>query len=230
MCSFVSSKKAAGKVKKSQKILTISTASERITNRLIRNEVISEDDRDIYQYGMEQLLSTSLMLVAMVILGMALGEGWQCLLLVMAFKAIRIYAGGYHASTQRRCFLLSTLVTIAALSVIKFFEIDYFICFGLWMLSSVLILVLSPVEALNKPLDEIENMIFRRRTILVWGVEAIIIVVFAFLKLSQISVCIAFAQIVLGASLIVGKIDLWMHREVVATKKHVKSEKEKQSQ
>ncbi|MDE7432508.1 MAG: accessory gene regulator B family protein [Lachnospiraceae bacterium] len=182
--------------------------SEKITNQLIRKEVIIYAERDIYKYGLEQLFMTVLNLATTVFLGILYGQLWQGLLFVAAFMAIRSYAGGYHAATPVRCYLLTTLIITAVLSVIKYVKIDIFICLLLLAASGVIILSLSPVESENKPLDNMEKMIYRTKTIVSWCVETFAAVISVLLKYEGIAVCIMMAELIIGLSLISGTIHL----------------------
>lgn len=179
--------------------------SENITNRLIREKVIAKDDRDVYLYGLELLFMSGLHMLTTVALGLLLGELWQSVLFVVAFMIIRSYGGGYHASTPLRCYLMTTIIVLAALSVIKYVKINIFICLELLFVSSVIILLLSPVEAENKPLDNMEKMIYRKRTMVVWCIEIVIAVGCAVMELKEITVCITLAMVILAVSQVFAK-------------------------
>lgn len=183
----------------------VSELSERIANRLIRKKVIDSEEKEIYQYGMNQMLLSLINVVTTLIIGILLGMLWQCLLFTFSFMVIRTYAGGYHASTQKKCYLLTTSIIIATLSVIKYVEINNYICLMLLSISSVIILMLSPVGAENKPLDNIEIVIYRKKTIIVWCMEFLIAIVFILIDFKEISICITLAQVDLALSLFSGK-------------------------
>lgn len=140
--------------------------SEKITNRLIRNNVIDNCSREIYLFGVEQFLTIVLNIVTTLAIGIVLGELWQSLLFVLLFMALRTYAGGYHASTPMGCYLLTSSIIAIALSVLKYIEINIFVCVGLLIISGVVILILSPVASENKPLDNIEFVIYRKKQLL----------------------------------------------------------------
>ena len=73
--------------------------------------------------------------------------------------------GGYHASTPLGCYLLTTLIITVALSVMKYLEISILIYLVLLMVSSVIVYMLTPVEAVNKELDKIEKIIYRKNNL-----------------------------------------------------------------
>ncbi len=190
----------------------ISSAANNITNYLICKKVIKDDDREIYQYGFEQVFSSLLNIATMLLLGIILGKIYQSLVLILSFMALRSYSGGYHANTPLQCYLLTVMSISAALSIMKFITIDRFICLGLLVLSSVVILLLSPIGTKNKPLDEIEKIIYRKKTIIVWSVETCVAIVFIILDITEIHIAITLAQVIISIALIFGNLqcgNLW---------------------
>lgn len=190
----------------------ISSAANNITNYLICKKVIKDDDREIYQYGFEQVFSSLLNIATMLLLGIILGKIYQSLVLILSFMALRSYSGGYHANTPLQCYLLTVMSISATLSIMKFITIDRFICWGLLVLSSVVILLLSPIGSKNKPLDEIEKIIYRKKTIIVWSVETCVAIVFIILDITEIHIAITLAQVIINIALIFGNLqcgNLW---------------------
>lgn len=190
----------------------IGSVANNITNYLICKKVIKDDDREIYQYGFEQVFSSLLNIATMLLLGIILGKIYQSLVLILSFMALRSYSGGYHANTPLQCYLLTVMSISAALSIMKFITIDRFICLGLLVLSSVVILLLSPIGTKNKPLDEIEKIIYRKKTIIVWSVETCVAIVFIILDITEIHIAITLAQVIISIALIFGNLqcgNLW---------------------
>lgn len=190
----------------------ISSAANNITNYLICEKVIKDDDCEIYQYGFEQVFSSLLNIATMLLLGIILGKIYQSLVLILSFMALRSYSGGYHANTPLHCYLLTVMSISAALLIMKFITIDRFICLGLLVLSSVVILLLSPIGSQNKPLDEIEKIIYRKKTIIVWSVETCVAIVFIILDITEIHIAITLAQVIISIALIFGNLqcgNLW---------------------
>ena len=74
--------------------------------------------------------------------------------------------------------------------------------------------MLAPVEAVNKELDAIERIIYRKKTILTWIVEISLAIGTFILKYYEISICIFMAVIIVGFSLVTGR-----HIEIKMVKK-----------
>ncbi len=78
--------------------------------------------------------------------------------------------------------------------------INNFIYYGLITISSIVILLLSPVESKNKELDGIEKIIYRRKTIEIWGMETLLLCLCAFLNHDHLAYGIGFSLIVISIS------------------------------
>ena len=180
----------------------IANISKKLTDRLLLKSVIEQDSWEIYYFSIYQLILNAVNMTTILILGIVFNEIWQAILFIGAFAVLRKYAGGYHASTPLRCYLLTTFITITALSVMKYFEMKYFVYFILLFVSSVVILIASPVESENKPLDMIEKMLYRKKALAIWGVETSLAIIFAILKVKSVFVCITMAEVVLSFALI----------------------------
>jgi len=186
----------------------VGKVSRKVTDRLLSRNAIKDEDYEIYQYGLEQLFTSILNMLTLLVIGSIMGMIWQGIIFVLSFMLLRKYAGGYHASTPLGCYLLTTLIITVALSVMKYFEISILIYLVLLMVSSVIVYMLTPVEAVNKELDKIEKIIYRKKTILTWIVEVSLAIGVFILKHYEISICIFMAVIMVGISLVAGHIEI----------------------
>lgn len=75
---------------------------------------------------------------------------------------IRSYAGGYHASSTLRCYILTNIAIIVVLSAMKFITFSSTFLGCLSVMNSMVILILAPVDTENKRLDEIECIHYRK--------------------------------------------------------------------
>ncbi len=167
--------------------------SDSLTDFLIGKNVI-DDDREIYQYGFEQFFTTLLNIVTMLLLGIMFGKIYQSIVLTISFMTLRPYSDGYHASTPLRCYILTAVSISATLSIMKFIAINRFICLGMLILSSLVIILFSPIGTENKLLDEIEKIVYSKKTTIVWGVEACVALLFIVSNITEIHITIVFAQ------------------------------------
>lgn len=151
--------------------------SEKFAGKLISAGVISETDADVYIYGFFQTIMMFLNIMTTMLLGILFHLLIPCILLNLAFIPIRTNAGGHHASSPFKCYINSTIIIAVLLSIIKWVVINTLISIVILTVSSVIILILAPVETENNPLDEEEKRVYRKRTIVILGIEIFIFVI-----------------------------------------------------
>lgn len=156
--------------------------SEQITNKLIENKIICAENKEIYQFGITQTLIMTLNILTAIGLGIVTQMFGHVILFIFAFIPLRIFAGGAHAKTPLRCYIYSMIFLVVVLGIMRFVHITNLVYCILYIISSITILLLAPVEDGNKELDEIEKKVYKKRTIMLWIIESIIIFTCFFLK------------------------------------------------
>ena len=166
----------------------------------ILNNYIKQEQYDEYVYALEIILNILITDITMIIIGLAMGMIWECILFWLVYKILRKYCGGYHFSTSLKCYLSSCIMCPVVLAVVRYVPYSMTV-WGLLTLTALIILsILSPVEAANKPLDEKEQRIFgitARILIIIsavcWSVTAIVfrqLILSKIISLSIISVAV----------------------------------------
>jgi len=122
------------------------------TDYLVRRQVIDEDDRDIYEYGFHALYNNIIDISSIVIISIWLGQVPQSILYHLSFVAIRQSAGGFHAKTHLRCFVMSTAIWLLSLWGISQTSSPA-VCIALAGVSLILVWVKAPIEHENSPMD-----------------------------------------------------------------------------
>ena len=116
----------------------------------------------IVEYGLERGKKELLFLGYVVLVGIVFGVLWRGLIFLISFCAIRRYAGGYHADSEKRCLCVSAVVILLVFMSMKYYTWGLVELFMLQMICYVIIMLLSPVSNQNRQLDEIECRKFRR--------------------------------------------------------------------
>ncbi len=178
--------------------------SERITAYFETQQVIDPKKRELYRYGVQQGFTILLNVITAVTISLLCGMLLQGLLFLAAYIPLRSYAGGYHAKTPIRCYLLSAVMILAVLLVMRFVLITDRICLIILGIASGIVLLLAPVEDQHKPLDAAEIRVYRRRTCLLWLTELLFAVVCLGLQLRETAVCLAITLLVMAVMLVLG--------------------------
>lgn len=183
----------------------VSELSQKIVDSLVKKEIILPEQKEIYLFGAEQVITTIINFVTAILLGICFGEILHALFFLIAFMILRSYSGGFHAGTPLKCYLLSVASILAVLSAMKFLEFNGLICIGLISFSGAVIYCLAPVDTENKPLDEIEHLIYRRKALLIWFVQSAAACIAIPISFTILTESIAAAHILTGTALVLGQ-------------------------
>lgn len=149
----------------------------KFVNAIAQSNNLSKEDTVILEYGLKK---TALLLEDMVFT-IAIG----CLLKIMAlsivfqfsFMLLRMYGGGYHSETELKCKIHSAIVTVLSLLCIRGWISRSWWSAGLLLLVSIVVMILAPVEAKNKPLSAKERNINHWKTVFIVVILNIITVI-----------------------------------------------------
>lgn len=184
----------------------LSRVSENIAYKFVQRKIIKFDDLEIYQYGINMLLTGIIDFISILFIGILWGSLIECICFVTMFIPLRQYAGGYHASTPKKCYISTLLMIFIVLSAIDNIHLDIYILWGLLGAFGAVFLILSPVEAVNKPLDDVEKRIYKKKAIVIWCVELCAAVICTFVGIERLFECTVMAHAVIAVTLILGKI------------------------
>lgn len=169
--------------------MKIAKISESFISTLRKNNIINEDNAEIVKYGFELLILKALFFVICIFIGVIMSEIIESILFAASFTLLRSYAGGYHAKTKAKCFVLSLLTIIVALICCKL-AVDFnwiiHVSLIISIISSVIIWIVAPVDTINKRLDELEIKMYKRKTRIVLIIEMCALVVLLLLNLDGI--------------------------------------------
>lgn len=177
-----------------------------LTENLIQVNAISRTEEAMYQYGFKMMVTYAINIITIFIIGLVMGRLWECILFQAMFLPLRRNAGGYHASTELRCYSLSVVIIVlvlAAVSVIPvWFHIELMI--AILLISCAIILILAPVENQNKPLDADEVRVYRRRSGMVLLAESATAMICYFLSWDTAFMVTVLAIFSIAGSLVAG--------------------------
>ena len=143
---------------------------------LTSHGIIQEDDTDKCRYGLEIFVSSLLELTSILFISIFMNNFGETVLFFAAFIPLRVYAGGYHADTQIKCYMVSLgvygLFTML-MRIMPTFWYTIIIYISIAM-SLIIVLMLAPVRHTNKTLTPQETKIYREISVVICTVEAII--------------------------------------------------------
>lgn len=133
------------------------------TTRLIAASVIEEEDRELYCYGFFLLITGLFFFLVTAIIGFLFGLLFESIAFYGVFMILRSYSGGIHAKTETACTILTTLALIASVLGIRLLKQtnSLFVSISLLATGSLCILLLSPLDTKDKPLDSQDKKRYR---------------------------------------------------------------------
>ena len=129
-----------------------------IVDFFIKEDIVSEEQRDVYQYGVELSISTLIGLFIVLAIGVLNGRFTESVIFYIIFCLTRAFCGGFHAHSHLLCkvtfICILTLVLIMDL-VLDNIEIYYW--FVLYLYSLIIVCAFAPVENPNKKLTSYDK-------------------------------------------------------------------------
>lgn len=162
----------------------INKISSKIVEILIKHSLVENEEKELYLYGFFILLSQILYFIIVITIGILFNVIFESIIFYITFQFIRRYAGGYHAKTETRCDILSTLSILCCIVLIKLSKM-YDIRIDLLSISLVfaaLIFILCPLDTPEKPLNDKEYKYFRKISWIILSLIIIAIIVSFYFK------------------------------------------------
>lgn len=176
--------------------------------------IIEKGQEEIYSYGLEEIFIEMFNILSIFLIGLLFGKVIETLIFVIAFRILRSYTGGYHAKTPWRCYVLTMLTVIIALSIIRYpIVVSRNVSIVLWVLSGIAIFLWAPVEAENKPLDQLEIKIYGKKAKIIWCLETICFLVSLISGWIPMYESVLLASVFTGLSLLAAKMKKYVKRK-----------------
>lgn len=144
----------------------ISVIADRISEEMLHEGLILEEDRELYQYGFFLLISRGIFFVIAGIAGALVGNLWDSIFFYILFSLLRGYAGGLHADREAVCLFSTTASLFLAAKIIFCLRRGNYVILscGVLVVCSALVLLIAPLDSDSKPLGESEMRHYRKVT------------------------------------------------------------------
>lgn len=180
----------------------------RLSKRIVKHccKGKGSDENELYIFGVNQFLNMLLNILTALFIGILFGETLQIILFMLAYIPLRSYAGGWHSRTPLRCYIFSVIMLITVSIGMNYLYMEDWVYYVVLVASVLVMLILAPVEDRNKPLDETEHKVYKRRTTLIAVIELIIALILKLLISDSLFIAIVYSFVVLSLMLIAGKV------------------------
>lgn len=176
----------------------------RIVQNMINNGIIEKEDAEVYQFAIDALKTYLGILVMTLSIGFLMHTFVESFVFLISFKLLRAEAGGYHASSEIKCFFVSVIMLIFSFALIReTAEVVPFWLFMAFLVTSVFIVCCNaPLPDKNNPMNEKERLYHRRRARFIVITESVISL-FLYRCSRKIAFTILMAMVVVSTSLVV---------------------------
>lgn len=179
-----------------------------VTKQMIKEGLIQVEDEEIYLFGLKKMAENAITLLSMLIIACVLGRVWELIIFIISFKTIREYAGGYHATTRVRCYFMTVGMIILVLSIQNYIRLHSYIALGIWVVCGVVLFCLAPIEAENKPLDEEEKVLYKKKARYIWCTQSICLIIAIYTQHLSVYENITLANICVAIALLTQRCKL----------------------
>lgn len=180
--------------------------TDKIINGMEKRKRFDPQRKNIYRCGINQMLNMLLNIVTFFVIGLVFNKIVETIIFTFAYIPLRSYAGGFHASTPFRCWIISAIMLICVFSFMILVNPNVYVYDTMGLSAVFLIILLSPVEDKNKPLDAIEIKVYKKRTIIILFTEIASVIVLKLSNLTELSSMIEITFVTLTIMIIFGII------------------------
>lgn len=161
----------------------LNRVSDKLTESWCQKNIIPSEMKEIYQYGLEVLISNIISSVSIITVGILIFDILSTAVFLLIFILLRSYCGGYHADTYLKCFITTNITYLVTMSCVYLFPVKPVMILMTAMIGIPLLYLKAPVEHINKPLEQAQKRRYK------------IISLIIFLILIAVSICLCITGI-----------------------------------
>ena len=188
----------------------INRLAKLLSSKILKNssDINGNEDIELYNYGLVILLSKIMFFLITIVSGLILSCLFESLVFYLEFRLIRVFAGGYHASSEVRCEVMSIFSILTCLFFIKLSKTYGFQTTLLFIafISAICIFTLCPLDTPEKPLTDIEFKHYRKISRLILLIISVLILISFIFELKFLFAPSCLSLILESILLIAGKV------------------------
>lgn len=178
-----------------------------ITNKLLEKRIISDNDFELYHYGLFIILTETFLCAFCLLSGIALNIPVQSILFFFSFFILHRFAGGFHANKELHCLIITLSSFMLCMLGIKHFNSNLLKpIIIIFVISCFILIMFSPVDTPQKELVKKEKNRFRIIVTFIILFYVIFVILDMLLFRIFITISIVFAVILQAISIIFGRL------------------------
>lgn len=141
--------------------------------------IIKQEDIDTCRYGIDFFIASVLEISSVLVIALLVGNFIETLLYFTAFIPLRIYAGGYHADTQLRCYIILLGVYGLFTALINCIPVDAYVFIEIVsiLFTAIMVWAFAPIVNDKKSINDSEKAFYRKFSITIMLIEFTTVIV-----------------------------------------------------
>jgi accessory gene regulator B len=187
----------------------ITQLSGKVSSFFVKQGIIEAEDNEVYAYSFEILISTFISFLALFVISVLTGTVVFTLMYLVGFIPMRVVAGGFHAKTHFRCFIILMFAYFAFLLLLTYIPFDLHVHAIVFSMAASIVSVffIAPSEDVNKPISMDERKLFKKSSrIAIIIYTAVVCLLFLLLGDGRFAFAVALGNVTLAASLLANLI------------------------
>lgn len=193
----------------------VTDLSEKISDQLVTDGIITNDSKSLYSYGLFIAISNIIYCLFCALCGFILKCFFPGILFYITCFIIRSFAGGYHAPTEKKCMIISFISIALSLVFIKLLinNCSSIIISFIFFISVGLIFLIAPIDNNEKKINSKEKTIFRCFSRLVVSLCTVLAMVLYGYNHKDFSYAIQVSVFLQAILLVAGKVKIRVHQK-----------------
>lgn len=169
-----------------------------IADWMINCGVVNKEDKELYVYASQSFIMSISPLFLAIFWGICMGGVKQGLVLIIPFMMLRKFSGGYHAKKAWVCLVCSGLLLAYCIRISLQLQYNW-----IWLLitvmSTVMLIVFSPIDHENRRLTQDEKRQYRKIVAILAVVFLALVMVLLLIHKNNYASCVSVGIILTAA-------------------------------
>lgn len=178
-----------------------------LSNRFLEANIINKEEMEICCFGLECLFLKIITFASYLVIAIIMKRLKEFVVIMLIFIPLRRNAGGYHAKTRGKCYLLSCGILIVTLIACEI-RLELYIVLTLLIGLSIIFWMTLPVDNENRIMDISEKIFFQARVRKIILLNSMFCIILIFLKLEETCKTVVLGMLMALFFLFAGKIQV----------------------
>ncbi len=177
-----------------------------LTKYIFSKGVANKELFEVYQFGFISFMEITLSIIISLIIAIWMDMISECLLFFLIFIPLRSFAGGLHLKKYMNCLFFSCFTFVLILITVRYVTLaGTYSCIGS-MIFLVIIRLLYPVEHINRPIDNEEKAIFKKKLFIIISMDLFITIFLFVMRWNKLAILETVTLAIIAVTMVIGKL------------------------